>query len=720
MKSNPNNWVIFRFAEGSARADATMKNIVGGKGANLGEMARIGVPVPPGFTLPTRVGLRWEKRRALVMPKVLSAYEWVRGLAPPGLVSVRSGAPVSMPGMMDTVLNVGIVEHFNEVSAALGKRAAYDCGRRFLHMYGTVVLGMEHAEFEAIMAAAREEAKVATDAELTAADLKVVYGKCFDLYEKHGHAVPATTAEALEACIEAVFKSWNSERAREYRRLNGISDAMGTAVNVQAMVFGNAPGVSGTGVLFTRNPSTGEPVITGEWLPNAQGEDVVAGIRTPEPLDSMAALPEWKALHAKLCEIAKGLEKHFAEMQDIEFTVDRGKLWILQTRTGKRSARASFRILRDLVAEGLMVRSAAMKKVTRPMLDAIATPSFGKVRDADAVGLAASPGCVIGVPVYSAAEAVARSKAGESVVLVTHETTPDDIAGMAASVGVVTKTGGFTSHAAVVARGMNLPCVVGVGDALKLTGAKYGGAKIGTKKVLGAGARIALDGATGRVWALSPDEEFEHVAASNDEAVRAVLDWYLEAAGVRPRVNEVTGPRAHVVFADAIAARDVDAITKALVKVNNMREAGEDLSELTLDFSTPLEVRPTERTFFGMLGVNEDLDVGFVDKWVADIMASGFKDADMLKGAIVVANSPRVLAEAKRLGMRLTRSVETVADLLEGGVIRVPADTIKRVFGGPSAFHKLRSILSERGIETEFAAPSMNPDYVIYSAVGGE
>ncbi|MEQ1510973.1 MAG: pyruvate, phosphate dikinase, partial [Sphingopyxis sp.] len=474
---------------GNATTAERAKELLGGKGANLAEMARIGLPVPPGFTLTTKVctafyanGREYPATLAAEVQSGLAHIERVTGRAfgdpaNPLLVSVRSGARASMPGMMDTVLNLGLNDAtVAGLAAASGDaRFAWDSYRRFIQMYGDVVLGLDHHLFEEALEVAKEDLGYYRDTEMLADDWMALVASYKAIVEgERGAPFPQDVHEQLWGAIGAVFDSWESERARVYRRLNGIPSAWGTAVNVQAMVFGNMGEASATGVAFTRNPATGTRAYYGEWLVNAQGEDVVAGIRTPQyltraareeanakPLSMEEAMP---IAYAALAAVFDTLERHYRDMQDIEFTVERGTLWMLQTRSGKRTAKAALKIAVDMVAEGLISQHEAVLRIEPMALDQLLHPTLDPKAPRDVVtkGLPASPGAASGIIVFDADTAERRT--AEGVILVRTETSPEDIHGMHAARGIVTARGGMTSHAAVVARGMGRPCVSGAGN----------------------------------------------------------------------------------------------------------------------------------------------------------------------------------------------------------------------------------------------------------------
>ncbi|MBL9032005.1 MAG: pyruvate, phosphate dikinase [Phycisphaerae bacterium] len=505
--------LVFYF--GSTRTDGSgaMKQLLGGKGANLAEMTAIGLPVPPGFTITTdtcamyyKAGNRLPTGLMNEVHKYVSLLERELGkkfgdVSNPLLVSVRSGAAVSMPGMMDTILNLGLTDASVEglAQATGNRRFAYDAYRRLINMFGDVVMGVDHEKFEHAFASIKKRHGATEDTQVGEAGMAEVVEAYKEVYRKSvGDVFPQNPFKQLELAIEAVFKSWNADRAVAYRRLSNISGLNGTAVNVQSMVYGNMGDDSGTGVAFTRNPSTGENKFYGEFLVNAQGEDVVAGIRTPRSCDEM---PKWnKAAYEQLLKIKARLEKHYTDMQDIEFTIERGKLYMLQTRTGKRTGPAAVRIACDMVREGLISEERGVLRVPAGDLIQLLLPSFdpnAKLRaEVLAKGLPASPGAAVGKPAFSAAEAVERSRAGEKVILVRKETSPEDVEGMHSAAGILTSTGGMTSHAAVVARGWGKCCVVGAGE-VQID------AHAGTFSVkghtIGRDDVISIDGSTGEI-----------------------------------------------------------------------------------------------------------------------------------------------------------------------------------------------------------------------------
>jgi pyruvate, orthophosphate dikinase len=547
---------VVPFTDG--RAD--QKNLLGGKGANLAEMTNIGLPVPPGFIVTTDAcrdyldvgdlpaGLMDEVQAAL---KELEAEMGLRlgDEERPLLVSVRSGAPFSMPGMMDTVLNLGAMPA--TVPGLIGltgdPRHAWDSVRRFVEMFGRVVLGVDAERYDEALHAAIEAAGAKDERDLTEEQLEQVARGHLALTAEAGHAIPDDPRQQLQLAIEAVFRSWNGQRARAYRKVEGIPDDLGTAVNIQAMVAGNLGDDSATGVAFTRDPATGEPVAYGDWLQGAQGEDVVAGVRHPEPLASMKdTFPE---AASELDQHLHTLEQHYQDMCDIEFTIERGKLWMLQTRVGKRAAAAALRMAVDMVDEGLIDVDEAIRRVRPEQLEALLHPRFAHaIAHPLTTGLAASPGAAVGKVTFTADEAVARAAAGEDVVLVRPETSPDDVEGMVVSKGLLTSRGGLVSHAAVVARGFGIPAVCGASELLIDLKAK----KVRVNgTVLEDGDLISIDGTTGDVVA----GEVELAAPDDDPRLDRLLEWADERRQIGIRANADTpedGRRARANGAEGI------------------------------------------------------------------------------------------------------------------------------------------------------------------------
>ncbi|MBE6450661.1 MAG: pyruvate, phosphate dikinase [Alphaproteobacteria bacterium] len=508
---------VYTFGNGKAEGDASMRNLLGGKGANLAEMNVVGMPVPPGFTVTTEVCTYYYDNNQTypsdLKDQVRAAVAHVEGIMGkkfadsenPLLFSVRSGARVSMPGMMDTVLNLGLND---ETVKALAKasgseRFAYDSYRRFLQMFSDVVLGADIDLYEEALENMKKSKGYKSDTDLTAEDLKELVKEYKEIGAKLGKVVPQDPWDQLWAGIGAVFGSWMAARAITYRKLNNIPGDWGTAVNVQTMVFGNAGDDCATGVCFSRDPATGENVYYGEYLINAQGEDVVAGIRTPQPMaskgDGTSLEEKWPHLYQELVDVRNKLEAHYKDMQDMEFTIEHGKLWMLQCRNGKRTAAAAVRMAVEMQEEGLINKEEAIMRVGADQLDQLLHPMLDPKakRNVIATGLPASPGAAVGRAVFNAEDAEAWANRGEKVILIRNETSPEDIGGMHASQGVITARGGMTSHAAVVARGMGTPCVSGSTDITIDYKAKTMTTKSGV--VIKEGDWVSLDGAKGQI-----------------------------------------------------------------------------------------------------------------------------------------------------------------------------------------------------------------------------
>ncbi len=537
---------VYLFHEGNA----DMRNLLGGKGANLAEMTNIGLPIPNGFTISTEACTDYYNDGKTInedtQAQIFKALEWLEGVQGkkfgdtenPLLVSVRSGARASMPGMMDTILNLGL----NDVSvqgfaAKTGNpRFAYDSYRRFIQMFSDVVMGMSKTFFDSILEAEKKAHGYVYDTELKAEDLQNIIAKYKEIYaEKMGEEFPQDPKVQLMEAIKAVFRSWDNPRANYYRMMNDIPYEWGTAVNVQSMVFGNMGNTSGTGVAFTRNPATGAKGIFGEYLINAQGEDVVAGIRTPQPITQLEKdLPE---CYKQFIEIADRLEKHYRDMQDMEFTIEEGKLYFLQTRNGKRTAQAAIQVACDLVDEGMITPQEAVLRIEAKSLDQLLHPAF----DADALkngkqigeALPASPGAAAGRIYFNADDAVAAHAAGSRVILVRQETSPEDIEGMHAAEGVLTMRGGMTSHAAVVARGMGTCCVSGCGDLKVHEEEKF--IELGGHKIK-EGEYISLDGSTGKIYL----GDIPTVEASISGNFERIMNWADEFRRLKVRTNADT------------------------------------------------------------------------------------------------------------------------------------------------------------------------------------
>ncbi|MFG0285511.1 MAG: pyruvate, phosphate dikinase [Phycisphaerales bacterium JB039] len=575
--------MVYYFGKLKTEGKPSMKALLGGKGANLADMTSIGLPVPPGFTITTETcakyyeggkrlphGLMNEVHKNMAMVEK----EMGRTFGDPSnplLVSVRSGAAVSMPGMMDTILNLGLTDEAVESMAKQSgnRRFAYDAYRRLINMFGDVVMGVDHEHFEEAFDKVKKKYKATIDTDVPEEGIVELCDAYKAVYKRRvGDEFPQNPSKQLELAIEAVFKSWHADRAVSYRRLSGISGLSGTAVNVQAMAYGNMGDDCGTGVAFTRNPSTGENKFYGEFLVNAQGEDVVAGIRTPRPVAEMA---KWnKKVHDELLKIKNKLEKHYHDMQDIEFTIERGKLFMLQTRTGKRTGAAAVRIACDMVKEGLISEKDSLLRIPAGDLIQLLLPSFDpkarKSADVLARGLPASPGAAVGKPAFTADEAVERASKGESVILVRKETSPEDVDGMHSAVGILTSTGGMTSHAAVVARGWGKCCVAGAGD-IDID-AKAGKFTVG-KRTFKRTDTISLDGATGEVIA----GELPTVDPSLSGDFAKVMRWADKSRTMGVRTNADTPE-------DARRAREFGAEGIGLCRTEHMFFEGDRITPM--------------------------------------------------------------------------------------------------------------------------------------------
>jgi len=686
--------VVYSFGNGTADGDGKMKDVLGGKGAGLAEMCRAKLPVPPGFTISTEVcNIYFQNKNTVpadINEEVLAALaileermgQKLGDVSNPLLVSVRSGAKFSMPGMMDTVLNLGLNDETVKALEAKSQnpRFAYDCYRRFIQMYGNVVLEVSKHDFDEVFEAQKKKAKAKLDTELTARDLQeVIAGYKKLVQKKTGKPFPQDALIQLEGARNAVFRSWFNDRAYTYRRMNQIPDDLGTAVNVQAMVFGNMGETSATGVDFTRNPATGEKAFYGEYLENAQGEDVVAGIRTPHPISE---LHTWNpAVYDQLREITTMLENHYRDIQDFEFTIQDGKLYMLQTRNGKRTGPAAVRIAVEMVGENLISKKEAVLRVDPQQLDQllhpVLDPASKKTLTKLAVGLPASPGASVGTIVFTADEAVEQSKK-TPVILVRKETVPDDIHGMEVAKGILTSRGGMTSHAAVVCRGMGTPCVAGaesitVSEQKKLVEVTVNGKVVTLKE----GDWMSLDGSTGEVFAgkantLDADPTSGILATFMGWAdefrggfgVRANADIPRDAKAARKFGAEGIGlcRTEHMFFAEdriehmqaMILARDEKSRRKALQKLLPFQR--KDFAGLFMAMDGfPVVIRTLDPPLHEFLPKREDLMV--------DVAILPY--ADIKKKKELVAKYVRFGAEVKTLKTVLPALLHRVEELHE-------------------------------------------------------
>lgn len=654
---------VYLFSEGNA----TMRDLLGGKGANLAEMISLGLSVPSGFTVTTEACTRYYKDGGIIAKEIEDEiYEMMAKTeetvgkkfgdpSNPLLISVRSGARASMPGMMDTILNLGLNDDVVEGLAKLtgNESFALDSYRRFIQMFSDVVMGIDRAKFEGILDDIKKENGVELDNELTADNLKEVVKKYKEVYKKEkGIDFPQDPKEQLMGAIDAVFRSWDNPRAIVYRRLNDIPGDWGTAVNVQEMVYGNMGDDSGTGVAFTRDPSTGENKLYGEFLMNAQGEDVVAGIRTPQPIEHLKdIMPE---IYDEFAKTAEQLEKHYKDMQDMEFTIEKGKLFMLQTRSGKRTAAAALKIAVDLVNEGMLTKEEAIMKVDPKQLDSLLHPNFDpeqlKKANPVAKGLPASPGAATGMIYFEAADAVNASKDGKKdVILVRLETSPEDIEGMHVSKGILTGRGGMTSHAAVVARGMGTCCVAGCSEIRINEQEKYFIDKSGKKFV--EGDWISLDGSMGNVYG----EKLPTVEPEVTGDFETLMEWADEIRTLKIRTNADSPTEANQAKkfgAEGIGLCRTEHMFFEADRIPAMREMivsrTEEQRRKALDKLLPMQRRDFEALFEAMGG--HPVTIRFLDPPLHEFLPQEDKDIESL---------------AKEMGLTFDELKAVVTDLHE-------------------------------------------------------
>lgn len=698
MFSLENKKYVYLFNEGNAG----MKNLLGGKGANLAEMTNLGIPVPEGFTVSTEACTKYyedgETLNDVIVAQIneaLSDLENKTGKkfgsdTNPLLVSVRSGARASMPGMMDTILNLGLNDNTVEVIAKLtnNERFAFDSYRRFIQMFSDVVMNLDKRRFEDILDDVKHKKGVHFDTDLNASDLRELVKMYKALYLKElGNEFPQDPKVQLMESVTAVFRSWNNSRAKVYRRLNDIPSSWGTAVNVQSMVFGNMGNTSGTGVAFTRDPAIGEKVIFGEYLINAQGEDVVAGIRTPQPISKLSEdLPE---CYKEFMEIASNLERHYKDMQDMEFTIEQGKLYFLQTRNGKRTAQAGLKIAVEMVEEGLLTKEEALLKVDPKQLDSLLHPNFDQ-KELDnakviAKGLPASPGAACGKVYFTAEEAKLHHDQGEKVILVRLETSPEDIEGMVASEGILTVRGGMTSHAAVVARGMGTCCVAGCGDIRINEKAK-------TFEVSGnlyhEGDYISLDGSTGNVYG----EAIKTVEPEISGYFGTYMAWADEIRSLKVRTNADNPRDAHnaVKFgAEGIGLCRTEHMFFEEDRISAVREMilseFEDQRRKALDKLLPMQ----REDFIGIYEAMEErpVTIRFLDPPLHEFLPTEDEDIkDLAEELNVTFEHLKATVESLHefnpmmghRGCRLTVSYPEIAEMQTRAVIEAAIDVTKR------------------------------------------
>lgn len=689
---------VYLFSEGNG----SMRELLGGKGANLAEMTNLGMPVPQGFTISTEACTRYYEDGKTIAAEIeeeiyeyLTKMEKITGkqfgnVVNPLLVSVRSGARASMPGMMDTILNLGLNDEVVDGLAKLmnNERFAYDSYRRFIQMYSDVVMGLSKKRFETIIDEMKEERGIRLDTEFTTEDLHEMVVKFRNFYkEEIGEAFPTDPRAQLMGAVKAVFRSWDNERAVYYRRMNDIPSSWGTAVNVQSMVFGNMGDDSGTGVAFTRDPATGDKNLYGEFLMNAQGEDVVAGVRTPQPISQLQnTMPE---VYKQFVEIAGKLENHYKDMQDMEFTIEKGKLYMLQTRNGKRTAAAAIKVACDLVDEGMITKEKAVSMVDPKQLDALLHPQFDaralKKAVPAASALPASPGAACGRVVFTADEAIKTAAKGEKVVLVRLETSPEDIEGMHVSEGILTVRGGMTSHAAVVARGMGTCCVSGCGEIRINEEARS--FTVGGKTVNG-GDFISLDGSTGNIYL----EAIPTVEASVSGDFGRFMSWADEIRVLKVRTNADTPADARQAFkfgAEGIGLCRTEHMFFDPDRIAPMREMilskNEEQRRAALAKLLPMQRGDFEKLYEAMEG--NPVTIRFLDPPLHEFLPTDEEDIKALAKDmnITVEDIKAAVAELHEFnpmmghrGCRLAVSYPEIAEMQTTAVIEAALNVKKR------------------------------------------
>ncbi len=706
---------VYQFGAGARTKLVLGPAILGGKGVGLVQMDKLDLPVPPGFIFPTSLTAEYESDPtgtmaaiAYTIPDQLARLEKHFGYMP--LLSVRSGAPVSMPGMMDTILNVGLSRHtFSFWAEKIGKKAALDSYRRLIDMYGCVVEHLDHSLFEDILTIARIEAGVDKDSELDVDQIEDLVDSYLTEYAIEAKSpFPSDVAVQLQLSIAAVFNSWHNPRAKTYRMLNGISDDIGTAVIIQAMVFGNMNDNSGSGVLFTRNPATGENKIVGEFLPNAQGEDVVAGGRTPLPLDDI-----WPDTAAELVTVSNTVEKFYRDMQDLEFTVQDGELFILQTRSGKRTAHAAFRIAVEMVEAKVITKECALTRITGDQYVTMQSPVIDPKFDQEPimVGLPACNGVVSGRAVFSAEEAV---DCPFPCILVTAETNPDDIAGMKAAIGILTATGGFTSHAAVVARAMDTPCVTGCSD-MKVMADSAVISEIGenTSFEFGRHTIISIDGGTGRVWS----GPVPTINGAESEYVKTVIGWVFEDGRLRKVIDLNGASEAMVMATEWVTGRG--KVTDHCEKFLDDMKKVKDRSKIVFNLTAPSHFRQgQDESLWSAFGTSGAFETEGQDYLLIFEMLASKKE--QLAGMVLEGVKEGSYSEddLRDMGYKITKNASKVGDLLDGDAVTVSDDFIKNIVGGKGAYKKLLSALVAGGVPVVFARQGYYEADAVYAALG--
>ncbi len=707
---------LYFFGIGETNGDASMKALLGGKGANLAQMVLDGFPVPPGFTITTAVCneyLAAEDKPAFmdslmnvyVMPALVNMEDHF-GYMP--LLSVRSGAPESMPGMMDTILNIGVTDETMPLwIETIGEKPALDCKRRFLQMFGETACEIEHNLFEERLDWVREckygmKNPPATDADFGIKHLRRCIDYFEELYAKVGVAIPQTLEGQLYMSIDAVFKSWESDRAIYYREMNGMDDNMGTAVNVQAMVFGNTSNKSCSGVLFTRNLATGENEHNGDYLPNAQGEEVVAGTRDTLKIED--SMKKWnKKVYNELLDLGSKLEAYYRDAQDIEFTVQEGTLYLLQTRNAQRSAEAAFRIAVEMVHEGMIEKEVALSRVTTEQYQQLNHPRIDPDFKAPPhlVGIPAGGHIVSGVIATSSDEATLCI---EDCILVTEETTPNDIAGMKAAVGILTQTGGATSHAAVVARGMDKSCVVGCTD-LDLDQTNSGG-------------KVTIDGSTGNVWF---GVDVPVIAASMNEYAVEIIDWvvssedeFVERVVATPEIKDMDLSK-HV-YLDTITIEGREGMENLLVYLSNA-----DLDTVYLDLATKYDhAEEADSLMWGLFGEEHNAEA-LISAKVVELAHHEWPTA--LKERTILFTPEGVDKSLKskltKSGWKVATRVFTMNDLLDSDGVVDLTDDFKQLLGGVDVVAKLMGVFKAAGKEMSGVPKAISRTRKVFDILGG-
>ncbi len=680
--------------------------ILGGKGAGLNTMTKLGMPVPDGFTIHIEACVAYQLKPKgtywLVASFAKAAYKALKkrngGVAP--IVSVRSGTEKSMPGMLSTVLNVGLTSKtFPKLAARFGDKVAFDCKRRLIQSYGTVVLGIPSKEFEDELLIGRQAEEVETDGELSAKMMEHLSIKFGKILTHHGQELPDTIEDQLVGAICAVFESWNNPEAIHWRKLHEISEDGGTAVNVQTMVFGNLNANSGTGVFFTRDPSTGKNAVLGEWMQNAQGEDLVAGVRTPAPIADM--MEAFKHQFSELLHRADLLEKTHRDMRDIEFTIEDGKLWMLQDRAGKRSDEAAARIAVDLVADEILTRAEALSRVPVSVYNSLRGSDRVKIAESfttkpDAEGLPASPGIIRGRLAFNSADAIEISKT-DPVILVREFTETTDLAGMDAAAGVITATGGVTSHAAVCSRALNTPCIVRCHDILMALS-------------MAAPGWVTMDGSTGNVWF---DVDVLVTKSEANQHIETLIGWAFEESGLTRQTSVLTGPRQRIMCAAWLMDLSLRDKSRETLGVMTSPET------VVFDLSGPGRfIREEDKGLTTMFGDDAPgIDDSAMHSEINALAAVHGRGASVyLPGALTIRGD-----ELKEAGYKVALEVTTMADLFAATeLFTIEDETIEKVFGNHAALLRTTSMMKSTGTPIKILQPAVSESEIIEKYFGKE